>query len=199
MGAEHPQTLKMVNNLGWLYLRQGRYPESEELLLDNFEVKRRALGELHPSTVAGLENVVILYDRMGAEEHHAEFLALYVETLRRVCEGPTARTGDRIRYASLLLTAEPVEIRNPDRALPVALEAVDETQRTDAEALAVLARAYEQTGDRSRAMATAREVLDLAPEGSEVRSGMEGLLSRLTGGPLERASGTAGPAAPGAP
>jgi len=198
MGDEHPQTLKMVNNLGWLYLRQGRYRESEELLLENFEVKQGALGEFHPSTVAGLENLVILYERMGAEERHAETLALFAETLRRVCEGPTARTRDRLSYADVLLTAEVAGLRDPDRALSIALQAVDETERKDAGALAVLARAYEQTGDRGRAVATAEEALGLTAEGSEPRSRLEEFLGGLTGGSSGRASGSAQAAAPGA-
>jgi non-specific serine/threonine protein kinase/serine/threonine-protein kinase len=177
MGERHPQTLMMANNLGWLYLRQQRYGEAEELLLENFEAKRGVLGDLHPSTVEGLQNLVILYEEMGADQRHAEYLALFAETLDRVCDGPTARTEDRLDYANLLLSAASPGLRNPDKALSLALQAVEETGRADAEALAVLARAYDRTGDRDRAAATAEDALALTPEGSESRSRLEGLLA----------------------
>lgn len=183
MGEEHPQTLMMVNNLGWLYLLQGRHRESEKLLLESFEVKGRVLGELHPSTVAGLENLVILYERMGAKDRHRDHEVLFAETLRRVCNGPTARPQDRLDYANLLLTAESRRLRDPERALSLARQAVDETDRENAEALAVLARAYEQTGSRDRAAATAREALGLTAEGSELRTEMEDLLGERPAGP----------------
>jgi predicted Zn-dependent protease len=154
-----------------------RVGEAEDLFLENLRVKGRVLGELHPSTVEGLQNLVILYEEMGDEERRAEYQGLFAETLRRVCDGPTARTEDRIDYANLLLTAEAAELRDPDRALALALRAVDETDRKDAEALAVLARAYEQTGNRGRAVATAEEAFALAAEGSEVRSQLEEILA----------------------
>ncbi|MDY7095413.1 MAG: tetratricopeptide repeat protein [Acidobacteriota bacterium] len=192
MGAEHPETLVMANNLGWLYLQQERYSAAEELLLENFEIKRRALGELHPSTVEGLQNLVILYQRTGDEERHADFLERYAETLRRVCEGPTARTRDRIDYANLLLTAAVPKLQDPTQALSVARQAVDATDRGDAEALMILARAQEQTGDHSQAVSTAREALGLTDEGSEVRSKLASLLAELNPSP---ANGAEGPAA----
>ena len=182
MGDEHPMTLKMESNLAWLYILQGRYPAAESLLLQNLEVKRRVLGELHPSTVGGLENLVALYERMGAQKRLEEAEALSVETLRRVCDGPTARARDRLTYANLLLTARAAELRDPGRALSLALQAVDETDRKDAAALAVLARAYEQTGDRSQAVATAEEALELAAEDSEILSQLEEIVGSPVGG-----------------
>ena len=141
LGDEHPNTLIVVNNLGWLHLKQGRYGESEALLLENLEVKRRILGDLHPSTVEGLQNLVILYDAMGAGQRHRQYLKLFAETLERICAGPTARTEDRLEYAEVLLSAEVAELWDPDRALVLAREAVEDTDHRDEKALAVLARA----------------------------------------------------------
>jgi len=175
MGDQHPETLMMANNLGWMYLGEGRYDESRDLLLETYSVKRRVLGDLHPSTVEGLENLVILYARMGDRGRHEKYLALYVDTLRRVCDGPEARIRDHIEYANLLLTAEYPELRDPERALATALRAVDKTDRKDAEALAVLARAYEQTGAHEVAVETAHEALELV-ESPDLRSQMTKIL-----------------------
>ncbi|MEM7582757.1 MAG: serine/threonine-protein kinase [Acidobacteriota bacterium] len=186
LGEEHPNTLILVNNLGWLYLKQGRYGESEQLLLENLRVKRRVLGELHPSTVEGLQNLVILYREMAAEHQHAKYLRRFAETLEKVCDGPEARTEDRLEYAEVLLTAEVTELRDPDRALSLALAAVEATDRQDREALAVLARAYEAVGNPERAVDVAREALQLSTEGSEVHTRLQQLLVSLKREPPRR-------------
>ncbi len=182
LGDEHPSTLIMVNNLGWLYLKQGRYEESEKLLLENLEVKRRTLGELHPSTLEGLQNVVILYGETGAPEKYEAYLRRFAEALEQVCQGPMARTEDRLEYAEVLLSPVAGGLRNPDRALALALRAVQDTNRKDEKALALLARAYEAVGNHPRALQSAREALDLSSEGSEESSRLRELIASLDRG-----------------
>ena len=173
LGEEHPGTLILKNNLGWLYLKQGRFREAETLLLATHEIKQRVLGELHPSTVEGLQNLVILYREMAAEERHIETSARFAAALERICDGPTARTEDRLEYADLLLTAPVAELRDPQRALALALEAVEATDRKDEKALAMLARAHDANGQPERALEVTREALRLSPMDSEVRSQLQ--------------------------
>ena len=182
LGEEHPATLININNLGWLYLKLGRYEESEELLLENLDVKQRTLGELHPSTLEGLQNVVILYEEMGAKARHAEYLARFADVLERVCDSPAVRTEDRLEYAEVLLTDALPTLRDPDRALALALQAVEATGRQDEQALAMAARSYAAMGNRDRAVELAREALQLTVEGSEGRVRMEELAASLGGG-----------------
>lgn len=182
LGEEHPSTLIMINNLGWLYLKQGRFEESEKLLLENLEVKQRILGELHPSTLEGLQNLVILYEEMAATSRHAEYLTRFAQTLERVCDGPTVRTEDRLEYAEVLLTAAVTELRDADRALSLALQAVEATERQDENALAMLARSYAALGSLDRAVDVAQEALQLTAEGSEGRARLQELVASLNDG-----------------
>ncbi len=41
-GLNHPDTAYSLNNLGWIYLEQGKWQEAEPLLRDNVEVTRKA-------------------------------------------------------------------------------------------------------------------------------------------------------------
>lgn len=185
LGEQHPATLININNLGWLYLKQGRYEESEALLLENLEVKERILGELHPSTLEGLQNVVILYDEMGAVSRHEDYLKRFAAALEQVCDSSSVRTEDRLEYAEVLLNDVVSELRDPDRALALTLQAVEATERRDENALAMLARSYAALGSLDRAVDVAQEALQLTEDGSEARGRMQELMATLkdTGGP----------------
>ena len=50
LGEEHPDTLKFMSGLAFVYLQQGRYEEAEPLSKKALEIRRRVLGEEHPDT-----------------------------------------------------------------------------------------------------------------------------------------------------
>ncbi|AUB83307.1 tetratricopeptide repeat protein [Candidatus Thiodictyon syntrophicum] len=65
LGAEHPNTLKSVNNLGFLYEAQGRYGEAESLDRRALEVRERVLGAEHSDTLTSINNLAALYRAQG--------------------------------------------------------------------------------------------------------------------------------------
>jgi CHAT domain-containing protein/Tfp pilus assembly protein PilF len=95
-GTEHPDTLTVVSNLGFLYQVQGRYQEAELLIKRALAGYERTFGLEHADTLRSLNNLGTLYDSQGrygeAEPLYRRALAGYEkaqgpggpETLRSV-------------------------------------------------------------------------------------------------------------------
>ena len=86
-----------------------------------------------------------------------------IEYRRRRAENPQATPQDRAEYASLLLTCEPEDLRNPRTALPLVQEAVEDTDENNYEMLATLALAYQMTDDVDKNVETQRKAFKLLP------------------------------------
>ena len=52
LGKDHPDTLTSVYNLAYLYQRQHRLDEADELYLTALSGYRKVLGLAHPTTLA---------------------------------------------------------------------------------------------------------------------------------------------------
>jgi len=65
LGAEHPDTLRSVNNLAVIYVAQGRYGEAEPLCRRALALSERVLGAEHPATLVGVNNLAELYRTQG--------------------------------------------------------------------------------------------------------------------------------------
>jgi len=88
-GAEHPRTIHLMGDLGWLYWEQSRYPEAKELLLETIEISSRALGKEDLQTVNAMGQLAVVYRRMG-EMELAEETNLYVLEVRKRVRGADA-------------------------------------------------------------------------------------------------------------
>jgi len=78
VGEEHPDMLKCLCKLGWLYWRQGRYKEGEEVFVKIVERGRRVLSREHPSTLLYMNGLGLQYWLLGRYE---EAESVYLETL----------------------------------------------------------------------------------------------------------------------
>jgi eukaryotic-like serine/threonine-protein kinase len=87
LGANSPTTLKMMNNLGRIAMRQGKYQEAEALLSQALAIQRRVLGPEHPETLRSMNNLAADYDDEG-DYPHAEALQSQVLEFRRRTLGP---------------------------------------------------------------------------------------------------------------
>ncbi len=65
LGAEHPDTLTSMIDLGVLYWHQGRYADAEPLYLGSLEIYKRVLSEDHPGMLRCLSNLGVLYSGQG--------------------------------------------------------------------------------------------------------------------------------------
>ena len=77
-------TLETRSNLANVYRKQGRYDESESLVLETLEIQERILGNEHPSTLETRSNLANLFRNQGRYDE-AEPLAIEtLEVQRRV-------------------------------------------------------------------------------------------------------------------
>jgi Tfp pilus assembly protein PilF len=57
LGAEHPDTLTSIDNLGLVLERQGKYEEAEVMHRRALEAKEKVLGPEHPDTLTSLNKL----------------------------------------------------------------------------------------------------------------------------------------------
>ncbi|KAK4246309.1 hypothetical protein C7999DRAFT_33275 [Corynascus novoguineensis] len=65
LGPEHTSTLNAANNLGILYVDQGRHNEAETMYKRALKGKEKAWGPEHTSTLDTVNNLGILYAYQG--------------------------------------------------------------------------------------------------------------------------------------
>ncbi|TRT70015.1 MAG: tetratricopeptide repeat protein, partial [Microcystis sp. M_OC_Ca_00000000_S217Cul] len=68
-----------LNNLAALYDSQGRYTEAEPLYLEALDLRKRLLGDNHPSVALSLNNLAALYCYQG---RYTEAEPLYLEAIK---------------------------------------------------------------------------------------------------------------------
>ncbi len=72
-----------MGNLAALYVAQGRW-EAEELFVETLELRRKALGEEHDSTLTTMNNLGSFYKELGRYDEAEALLANAVEIRRKV-------------------------------------------------------------------------------------------------------------------
>src|SRR5947199_3589480 len=65
LGPDHTSTLDTVNNLGILYVNQGKLAEAEQMYQRALAGKEKALGPDHTSTLDTVNNLGVLYVIQG--------------------------------------------------------------------------------------------------------------------------------------
>ncbi|RYP64315.1 hypothetical protein DL771_008817 [Monosporascus sp. 5C6A] len=68
LGAEHPDTLKSVSNLGLMLSKQGKYKEAEAMHRRSLEGREEVLGREHPDTLASVNNLGLVLESQGKYE-----------------------------------------------------------------------------------------------------------------------------------
>ena len=64
-GAEHPDTLRSMGNLGNTYFNQGRWNEAEHLQIQVMDMAKKLLGSEHLNTLTSMENLACTYRNQG--------------------------------------------------------------------------------------------------------------------------------------
>jgi tetratricopeptide (TPR) repeat protein len=101
-----------------------------------------------------------------------------IELMRAVAERPGAGPYEWNVYADILLKSEIERLREPAKALDLALRASRATQETNPTFLDTLAWAYFRTGDTAAAVRTERKALSLVPAGNALGQGLRSELEQ---------------------
>src|SRR6266545_3530858 len=156
LGAEHPDTPTLLDNLANLYRDKGDYAQAEPLLRRVLAISEETLGAEHPDTATVLNNLALLYYQKGdyaqAELLYRRALAIREKTLG--AEHP--HTATPLNNLALLYypkddyaQAEPLY----RRALAISEKTLGAEHPFTATLLNNQARLHEATGDISRAVA----------------------------------------------
>ena len=65
LGAEHLDTLTIMNNLGSTYSNQGRWNEAEQLLIQVVDMRKKLLGAEHSDTLTSMADLASTYRNQG--------------------------------------------------------------------------------------------------------------------------------------
>jgi eukaryotic-like serine/threonine-protein kinase len=115
-------------------------------------------GQLADSLVA----TGALLAQQGRVAEARQLTSRGVTIARELASRATATPDELNRYALILLTCQPAELRDPVTALSSAEQAVAQSAGRDPRSLQVLAQAYLQNGEAARAAETQRRVASLS-------------------------------------
>ena len=73
LGPDHPDVAFSLNNLAFLYSKQGRYADAEPLFKRALAIREKALGPNHPDVGVSLNNLAVLY---AAQSRYADALPI---------------------------------------------------------------------------------------------------------------------------
>ncbi|KIM93182.1 hypothetical protein OIDMADRAFT_138250 [Oidiodendron maius Zn] len=84
LGAEHPDTLRIMNDLVLTLGNQGRWKEAEDLHVQVIETTKRVLGTEHPDTLTSMYSLASMFRNQGRWNEAEELLAQVMEMRKRV-------------------------------------------------------------------------------------------------------------------
>jgi len=178
LGRVHQNTLVGENNLANMLKGLGRLDELEALLWQVVETRRGLLGEDHAETIRVVD---YLRDTLRIRQKPDElrsFVGDVIERWQQIAQRPDATPAALNRYARLLLTCEPEDLRDPVAALSAAERAVEAAGGVAQ--LDTLAQALSMNGQLDRAIQTQRQaVAQLPPGESRPRAELEEGLAEL--------------------
>jgi non-specific serine/threonine protein kinase/serine/threonine-protein kinase len=180
LGEKHPRTLISMGNLALLFEAQGRHDDAETLYLETHEVTRDVRGVGHPDTLWTAARLADLYNATGRSEAARPFVVSLLAAKQSAASHSEASPEVKNDYAWTLLTCEPADLRDPVKALTVALELNQMTGFENAGFLDTLSLAYYLTGDRAKAIENQKQAIALVPAGdSGLRTALEESLARF--------------------
>jgi serine/threonine protein kinase/tetratricopeptide (TPR) repeat protein len=163
-GPEHPDTLRIMNNLANSYAALGRYADALKLREEVLTLYKAKLGVDHPDTLKSMNNVANSYAALG---RHADALKLREETLalRKATLGPSH--SDTLMAVNNLATSYAVLDRHADalklceETLALYKAALGPDHPSTLKSMNNLASSYLAVGGAASAVAILQETLTL--------------------------------------
>lgn len=127
-GAEHAKTLHVMNNLGFLLIKQGNHASAIDVLAPALETHRRLKKHLVKEADRIVINLAIAYSRAGQADDAQRVLSDQQEAVRQA-NSAVELAGWQAYTVSQLLSAEAFNIAEPlaEQCLRVRAELVPET------------------------------------------------------------------------
>ena len=180
LSDDHPRTLGCIQFLARLYRDQRRFDEAEMLFLEAFEGRRRVLGPGEIVTLESARELAALYVDQGRPDDARPLLEMCIAAGLEAARAEGATPDAKNECAWMLLTCELADLRDPDAALALALEANDVTGHENPGFLDTLALAHHLTGATAQAVEVQQRAISfLPPGGSDLRSELESALARF--------------------
>jgi len=179
LGENDPRTLESMHRLAVVLQRRGKPAEAEAILRETVALRRHVLGDDDPDTRLSMAHLGMVLRAQQKHEEAKPFIPALLELRKREAQARDADAPTLNQYAWLLLTCEPVELRDPATALRVARAAVELSGRQEEGMLDTLALAEKENGDLRAAIEIQKEALLLVrPTDAEKRARMQ---KRLVG------------------
>src|SRR5262249_21869211 len=120
LGAEHPRTATVLNNLALLYYDKGDYAQAELLYGRALAIREKKLGAEHPSTAASLNNQARLHEATG-DISRAVALRLRAQAIEERNISVNIATGSerqKLAYLAMLAGSADYSVHLHERSAP---------------------------------------------------------------------------------
>jgi len=150
-GPEHPETAKLINNLGNVLRKQGKLAETRPVLERAVAVTTAVFGRVNPNSDTARANLVELLDELGEQEAALAILTQTVKDEEGEAESPTKNQ----RIAGSLRGLASVQVRmgkgkeaeqSLTRALALFIEAFGENHPATGSTMSALANLLRSEG-----------------------------------------------------
>ncbi|MHC5212094.1 MAG: serine/threonine-protein kinase [Planctomycetota bacterium] len=176
-GNESPRTLAAMKLLADFQLQGGETDVALAALDDWVQAVSRAQGETQPAALNARTSAAEALASAGRTDRAREHALAALAGWRRRTESAEAAASDFNGLAWLLLTCQPAELRDPERARLLAEKAAELREGDDPATLDTLALAHEMTGEAARAIEIERRAIAaLEPGESPLRKDLEDYL-----------------------
>jgi len=105
-GETNDRVATTLDHLGWILLRQGRYPESEETLRQALQIQRRLYGDAHPRNGYILQRLGYALKNQGRYDDALACFHGSIEVAERVYPGEHPEFGYSYRAVGLTLMSK---------------------------------------------------------------------------------------------
>jgi serine/threonine protein kinase len=191
LAAEQPNNVEYRRLMAYtqIYVAQALLAQGDRA--GAMETYSKAVASMHtlmsidPSDTKAPAGLALALTRMATEmkkigdmENAGNAGREALELMRVVAERPGAGAYEWNDYANALLKTEIESLRQPVKALELALHATRASKEPNAMFLDTLAWAYFQTGDTASAIRTERQALTLVPAGNALGQGLRAELEQ---------------------
>ena len=191
LAAEQPNNVEYRRLIAYtqMYVAQALFAEDDRAgamkTFSQAAASMQMLISIDPTDSKAPAGLALTLSSMAAEMKKSGDLAAAekasseaIELIRAVAERPGAGPYEWNVYADILLKSEIERLREPAKALDLALRASRATQETNPTFLDTLAWAYFRTGNTAAAVRTERKALSLVPAGNALGQGLRSELEQ---------------------